>query len=106
MRSAARAVASVTAMPSNDVRSKIEPITAVWIRPRVRVAVVPMVSNDALDPLVGLLWCLAVVRAVASCRRPSSESEAVDSVVEAAHRTMRRQDVSLAPSYLRRCQTV
>ena len=95
-----RSTASMTAVPSDDVRAEIEPIAAVWIRPRVRVAVVPMVSYDALDPLVGLLRRLAVVRAVASCRGPSSESEAVDSVVEAAHRPMRRQNVSLAPSDL------
>lgn len=93
-------VASMTAVPSDDVRAEIEPIAAVWIRPRVRVAVVPVVSDDALDPLVCLLRCLAVVRAVASSRGPGSESEAVDSVVEAAHRPMRRQNVSLAPSDL------
>lgn len=100
MRSTTSAMASVTAVPSDNVCAKIEPIAAVWIRPRVRVAVVPVVSNDALDPLVRLLRCLAVVRAVTGSRRPGSESEAVDSVVEAAHRPMRRQNVSLAPSDL------
>jgi len=100
MRSTAASVASMTAVPSDDVRAEIEPVAAVWIRPRVRVAVVPVVSYDALDPLVGLLRRLAVVRAVTSCRGPGSESEAVDSVVEATHRPMRRQNVSLAPSDL------
>jgi hypothetical protein len=100
MRSTTSTVASMTAVPSDDVRAEIEPIAAVWIRPRVRVAVVPVVSDDALDPLVCLLRCLAVVRAVTCSRGPGSESEAVDSVVEAAHRPMRRQNVSLAPSDL------
>ena len=51
---------SVTAMPSNEVHTEIEPVATVWIRPRVRVAVVSVVANDALDSLVGLLGRLAV----------------------------------------------
>ena len=95
-----RSAASMTAVPSDNVCAEIEPITAVWIRPRVRVAMVSVVANDALDPLVRLLRRLAVVGAVTCSGRPGSESEAVDSVVEAAHRSVRRQDVGLAPSDL------
>jgi hypothetical protein len=47
-------------MPPNEVHAEIEPVAAVWIRPRVRVAVVSVVSNDALDSLVGFLGRLAV----------------------------------------------
>ena len=58
-RTVALSTASV-AVPSNDVNTEIEPVTAVWIGPRVSIAVVPVVADDALDPLVGLLGRLAI----------------------------------------------
>ena len=97
----ARSMRLAAAMPSNDVDAEIEPVAAVWIRPRVRVAVMSVVSNDALDSLVGLLGRLAVVRSVSSCSRgPGCESEAVDSMMEAAHCPVRRENVGLPPSNL------
>ena len=66
-RCAASTVASVTAVPSDHVDAEVEPVTAVWIRPRVRIAVVSVVSNYALDSLVGLLGRFAVARPVSSC---------------------------------------
>ena len=103
---AASAVASMAAVPSYDIHAQIEAVAAVRICPRVCMAVMTVRTNDALDPLVGLLWCLAVVRAVTSCRGPGSESEAVDSVVEAAHCPVRGENVGLPPSDLGRRQTV
>ena len=98
---AASTVASMATVPSNDVHAEIEPVAAVRIRPRVRVAVMSVVSNDALDSLVGLLGRLAVARSVSSCSsRPTRESEAVDSMMKAAHRPMRRENVGLPPSDL------
>ena len=104
---AASAVTSMAAVPSNDVRAHVEPVTAVGIRPRVCVAVMSVVPNDALDSLVGLLGRLAVVRSVSSCSRgPGCESEAVDSMMKATHRPMWRENVGLPSSDLRRRQTV
>lgn len=98
---AASAVTSMAAVPSNDVRAHVEPVTAVGIRPRVCVAVMSVVPNDALDSLVGLLGRLAVARSVSCCSRgPTREAEAVDSVMEAAHCPMRGENVGLPPSDL------
>ena len=96
-----RSVRLAAAVPSDDVDAEVEPVPAVRIRPRVCVAVVSMISDDALDPLVGLLGRLAVVRSVSSCSRgPGCESEAVDSMMEAAHCPVRRENVGLPPSNL------
>jgi hypothetical protein len=102
-----RSVRLAAAVPSDDVDAEVEPVPAVRIRPRVCVAVVSMISDDALDPLVGLLGRLAVVRSVSSCSRgPCGEAEAVDSMMEAAHCAVRRENVGLAPSDLGRRQAV
>ena len=98
---AASAVASMATVPSDDVHAEVEPVTAVRIRPRVRVAVMSVVSNDALDSLVGLLGRLAVARSVSSCSRgPSRKPKTVDSMMKAAHRSMRRENMGLPPSNL------
>ena len=106
-RSVRLTAASMATVPPNEVDAEIEPVAAVWISPRVRVAVMSMVSNDALDSLVRLFWSLAVVRAVSCCSRGSRrESKAVDSMMRATHCSMRRENVGLAPSDLGGCQAV
>ena len=105
--STASAVASMATVSSHDIHAQIEAVAAVRIGPRVRMAVMTVRTNDALYPLVGLLGRLAVVWSVTSCSRgPSSQTEAVDAVMEATHRSMWRENVGLPPSDLRRSQTV
>jgi len=100
--STASTVASMATVSSHDIHAQIEAVAAVRIGPRVRMAVMTVRTNDALYPLVGLLGRLAVVWSVTSCSGgPSSQTEAVDAVMEPTDRSMRREDVSLAPANLR-----
>lgn len=67
------------------------------------MAVVPMAADDALNPFVCLFRCLAVRWSMASSSASGAacQSKIVEPVVKAAHRSVRRQDVGLAPTDLR-----
>lgn len=67
------------------------------------MAMVPMATDDALNPFVSLFGRLAVRWSMTSSSSGSAacQSKIVEPVVEAAHRSVRRQDVGLAAADLR-----
>ena len=90
-----------------EISPEVESITAMGISARVCVAVVTMAPCNTLNSLVGFLGCLAVISTMTLNLCPGPNTQSIAAVLETAHGTMGRQDMSLVPPRnFRRSQAV